>query len=531
MKRWAVPLVFLLTSLPMIAAEPARVMRVGGAIVFKNGLAFMTREGTLAFADGRARIAPAPAALLGTLWITTGARVIDEVRATNEMHDVMQPATSIAALLDANIGKLATIRVGDHEYTGTLMRAAQPDEHGTRAAVMNSDVISARPTGVVLINIDGRVHAFDRGQVQWVAFAQQPATSIAVPTAQPELSVRSRGADGAVQATISYLRSGVSWMPEYSITLLDNSKATVTMQATLINDGEDLRDTDVRFAVGFPNFAFSHLPDPMTLELSLKDFLSRLAGDYGREGRFSNVATQQVMVNTLSRADFDGPVSLDTRLGGDAAEDLFFYNRSGVTLAAGQRALYPILTETVPFRHLYVWEVPAETDETRNASGQKPADQVWHSISLTNSGSTPWTTAPALVISNGKPLSQDTLAYTAAGGRGIVKLTLATDVAVEREEIEVERKPRDLRRAGNDYDAVTIEGTLTIRSYKHDAITLSIDKTVEGTIISHQPEGKVTRRALRPRAINPTERVQWDIPLGPGETKTIKYRYKVWVRV
>ncbi|HYM62505.1 MAG TPA: hypothetical protein VEZ11_16605, partial [Thermoanaerobaculia bacterium] len=531
MKRWAAPFL-LVISLPMIAAEPAREMRVTGAIVFKNGLAFLTREGTLAFADGSARIAPAPAPLLGTLWIAAGTRAIDEVRATNEIREVMRPAASVADLLDANTGKLATIRVGDREYTGAIMRAPQPDEQATPAALMSSITVSVRPaTGLVLINDDGKVRAFERSSVQWVAFAQPPATSVAVPTPQPSLLIRSRGADGAVPATVSYLRSGVSWMPEYSIALLDESRAQVTMQATLINDGEDLRDTEIRFAVGFPNFAFAHVLDPMALQWSLKDFLSRLAGDYSRESRFSNVAMQQVMVNTVSRGDLDGPVSLDARLGGDSAEDLFFYNRAGVTLAAGQRAIYPLLAATVPFRHLYLWEVPAETDETRSVSGQKPADQVWHSISLTNSGSTPWTTAPALVLSHGKPLAQDTLGYTAAGGRGNVKLTVATDVAVEREEIEVERKARDLHRAGNEYDAVTIEGVLTIRSFKREAITVSVDKTVEGTIISHQPEGRVTRRALRPRAINATERIQWDVPVGPGEAKTIKYRYKVWVRV
>jgi len=111
-----------------------------------------------------------------------------------------------------------------------------------------------------------------------------------------------------------------------------------------------------------------------------------------------------------------------------------------------------------------------------------------------------------------------------------VKLTVATDVGVEREELEVERKVRDLERSGYRYDAVTIEGTLVVRNFKRDPITLSIVKNVEGTTLSQQPQAKVTRRALRPKAINPTERLEWEVPLAAGESKTVKYRYKVWVR-
>jgi hypothetical protein len=69
-----------------------------------------------------------------------------------------------------------------------------------------------------------------------------------------------------------------------------------------------------------------------------------------------------------------------------------------------------------------------------------------------------------------------------------------------------------------------------VRSFKRESVTLNIGKTLEGATISHEPEGKVARRVLKPKAINPTERLEWEILLAPGETKTVKYRYKVWVR-
>jgi hypothetical protein len=489
-----------LALLPIVAAAQLRVTR---AVVFKNGLAFLMREGTLTFADGRAQVAPAPQALLGTLWITAGGRAIDEVRATKETQETTEPVTSIAALLDANVGKVATLRIGDAEYTGTLLKSVN---------------------GLVFINGDGKVSAFDRTSVSSVAFAQSPATSGPAKKSEVTLSIRSKGADAAVPASISYLRNGVSWMPEYSIELLDKEKARLTMQATLINDGEELRDTSVRFTVGYPNFQFSHLPDPMTLQLTLQDFLARLNGGGSDEGRFANVTSQ--MVNVAGYVNLT-PAPPATPLAGESAEDLFFYERQDVTLAEGERAAYTVLSDTVPYRHIYLWEVPAEVEATRDA--EKHGGQVWHSIAVTNTGSTPWTTAPALVLSNGKPLAQDTLAYTAAGGRGKVKLTVATDISVEREEVELERKPRDVVRFGSSWDALTVEGTLTMHSYKREPITLSVEKLIEGSTLSRDPEGKVTRK-VRLKAINASERLEWEVPLGAGETKTIKYRYRVWVR-
>jgi hypothetical protein len=497
MKRLSLLACFVL--LPVVAAspEPPAELRATDAIVFKNGLAFVTREGALSFRAGQARIAPAPDALLGTLWIAAGERRIDAVRASKEDVRVEVDATSVDALLDANVGNDVTLRIDDREHTGKLLAARE---------------------ALVLLQIDGKVHAFSRENVRSAAFAEAPSLKASRPESRPVLSIQAAGGDGSELAMIRYLRSGLSWIPEYTIELLDADSARVSMRATLINDGEDLRDARIRFAVGYPNFGFSSVPSPMTLQQTLQQFLAALAGNvFGRSGQMENVMTQ-LTVNSVTTIDA-GSVLPGPPATGESAEDLFFYEEEHVTLAKGERGLYPVLTGVVPFRHIYRWTV---------ADGAK--DQVWHSISLANRGTTPWTTAPALVVSKGKPLAQDKLPYTAAGSAAEVKLTLATDVAVERAQSEVERKPRDLERAGYTYDAVTVEGTLTVRNFKREAIVLDIEETVEGQVLSRDVGGKVTRLALQPKAVNPSERLEWQVPLPAGAERTVKYRYKVWVR-
>ena len=72
MRRIALLACFFLFPVLAASPEPRREMSVAEAIVFKNGLAFMTREGTLSFRDGEALVVAAPEALLGTLWINAG---------------------------------------------------------------------------------------------------------------------------------------------------------------------------------------------------------------------------------------------------------------------------------------------------------------------------------------------------------------------------------------------------------------------------------------------------------------------------
>ena len=54
--------------------------------------------------------------------------------------------------------------------------------------------------------------------------------------------------------------------------------------------------------------------------------------------------------------------------------------------------------------------------------------------------------------------------------------------------------------------------------------------TLEGETLSSTPKAKITKLAVSPRAVNPKERLQWDVPLAPGEAKTVRYAYKVYVR-
>jgi hypothetical protein len=72
---------------------------------------------------------------------------------------------------------------------------------------------------------------------------------------RPSERFKIKGAAGHANLTMGYLEHGLGWTPSYLVSLQDDKTAQITMQAVLVNDAEDLKDTDFFFMAGVPNFA------------------------------------------------------------------------------------------------------------------------------------------------------------------------------------------------------------------------------------------------------------------------------------
>jgi hypothetical protein len=328
--------------------------------------------------------------------------------------------------------------------------------------------------------------------------------------------------------------------------LQDEKTALLTMQAVVIDDAEDLKDADLFFVVGVPNFAYAHIPSPMALQQTLSDFEQAAIRKEG--GVIGGVASNALMAQRVAVVADErlaaGPAGFETaveELQGAPEEDLFLYTRSGVTLAKGERASYNVFSGNVNYEHVYQWEVQdaprvdaygnVSNYQTGQGSDQAARNNIWHALRVKNTTKFPWTSAPALVISGTKPVSQDTLPYTPKGAVSNLKLTIATDIRSSHDEREVARQQNMLRRRGMSYDEVTVEGTLIVKNYKSKEVRLSIEKTLRGSVESQTDGGKAERLGEAISVDNPMSRLTWEITLKPGEERSITYRYKVLVRV
>jgi len=511
------------SSLPVLNTKAKNIA------VFKNGLGFFIREGTVHLKEGWAVTEYVPNASLGSLWISSLDRdsILEEVIGFKEGLQRTFEAISIEELLASNIGKKVKITYGDKIIEGTIKSVPEARE---------SDRLQPKLAAIVILDTgDGEV-VLNKSNISKVEFPKGFSASYLSKEKAKRIKFKVATSKKGAKLGLSYLQKGINWVPSYLINLEDSKKARVTMNATLINDAEDLEDVDFFFVVGYPNFLYADVLSPMALEESITQFIQGLR----REGRQEDVGG--MMAITRQRADFRESGTLSNLdygyetikgLPGAAEEDLFLYHKEKISIKKGERGYYPIFFDEVDYKHIYEWEIPDTINVDprgypRSEQQKKEKEHVWHSVKLSNSTKYPWTTAPAFVVSGWKPLAQDTINYTPKNAKTNLKLTVATDVKHDRHEYEIDRQ-RDVKIYNHNYDLVTVKGELSIKNHKNKEITMEIKKrlTGEATEVSHK--GKIEKIAEGLRGVNQNSSISWEIPLKAGEEMNVTYKYKVYI--
>jgi hypothetical protein len=516
------------------ADSPSPLPKTVAVAAFKNGLAFVVRQGVIPLSSGTGRIAPIPNATLGTLWLAPGSADarLDEVVAYRYNTAGQRTIASIGEILLANAGKTVTINYQMKNYTGEIVAVRNPK---------SGPVPDERAASYVLLRIDKRLLAFPLGGISMAELPEDVVLQERAEQPGQALRLKVKGGSPKESFTMGYLEHGLGWTPSYMISLADDKSAHITMQAVVTNDAEDIQDAELFFVVGVPNFAYSDTLSPMSLQQSLVEFMKD-ARDAKQKvfGGLSNAITGQTIA--FDEVAANSPMSLTTSvtdLASAPEEDLFLYNRSGVTLARGERAGYNVFSGDVAYEHIYNWDVEDQprVDGYGNVIAVNPnppdgnhADNVWHAIRLKNTTKFPWTSAPALVISGDKPVSQDTLPYTPQGAASTLRITVATDIRANHEEREVSRQQEINHRRGYNYDLVTVEGKLKVKNYKAKEVRLSIGKTLRGKAEFQSDQGKAVQLGEGVESDNPRTRLTWEIRLKPGEERAVTYRYTIWVR-
>jgi hypothetical protein len=358
------------------------------------------------------------------------------------------------------------------------------------------------------------------------------------PTRRAELQIRLHRAAPGRKIAVTFLARGVTWAPSYIVDISDTQKARLSAKAVIVNDACNLNGVDVQLVTGFPHLQFSGIVSPMAEPGNLEVFLealSRRTFEWGQPPVTSNV-----MYQSVAYADAGGRAAAPeygAAAVGAAAEDLFLYPAGAVDLDRNEVAYVPLFTESVPYEHIYQWDIPDYVNEQnrydygRNQGDDQDAEEeIWHSLRLTNATKTPWTTAPGETVKNGVLLGQDTLKYTPLGGKTTLRITRAIGIKGDQLELETARKRNALQWRGNSYDLVAIEGELSAVNTLAQTVTLEITKTLSGEVKTADPDAKEQKLAKGLRSVNPRTRLTWTIELPPGAAKDLSYTCDVYVR-
>ncbi|MGC4042397.1 MAG: hypothetical protein QM758_01180 [Armatimonas sp.] len=461
--------------------------------VFKDGHAFVLAEGRLPVKDGVAVLDELPMPVLGTFWpYASGGASLVSVTAGLKTVPGERNAASLAELLAQNIGKSLTIKEHDGEaYQATLLSIT---------------------ANLILLQTEKGAKAIDLGRIREVTFPDGFKKTVDEATQKPRLSLRLTNTSGdTANVGVMYLQKGLRWIPGYKIDLDGAGNARVKMQATLINELTDLKNTNMNLVVGVPSFAFKDTTDPIAIQQAI----APLSPYFRADARTSNALAMGQMARMSERAAYapadEGPggANIPEVTGADDNEDLFVFSLKNVTLAKGERMVLPITEFTIPYKNVYTLEL--RPSPTRNAAGDydtsslnaelmrlAAAPKAQHQIRLTNTSAYPLTTGPALILRNGNVVAQGLSTFTSKGGWSDISLTDAPDISVKRTDKETGRTPAERKSDGYDYQKVSMAGHIELCNFRKEPVEIEVVRYVLGKIETTKLDGVIS--ALDPLA-------------------------------
>lgn len=500
----------MITILASLVINPALASpEIVTASLFKNGYALVVRK--VPVSGSTTTVTEIPQAALGTFWITSSGDVkIVELVATQEERSESVKAASFDEFLRLNIGKdvlLQTVNLGMIE--------------GRIFNIQGETLMLEKAGAHIMIS---------RSEIRSVTIGREAVTTSSVKRMQRVLRFSTTGKGDLL---LFGLERGMTWAPAYAVELETDKRLSLTAKSTILNDLGDVQNIEINLVTGFPNVPWATLSEPLLSGQSVDQFTNFLAStgipDAGFRGRRD--AMSQNMAPGGALGGFDQSFAVNTGTG-TQSEDLFFYSRPGVTLKKGDRGAYILFQAKSDYSHLYTTEIPDNVaDNVRYVARPEAPNDVWHSLKLTNTSGQPLTTAPVTVFKQGKLLGQDTLMFTSAGAPLMIKMSKALDIRVEANEEELERQRAALRLPnGSVFDLVTLKGTVSIRSYKQEAVDMRVQKELTGEVSSSTGSPTVTKLAKGLAEVNPRSRLTWTPTLAGGKAMEFSYTYKVYVQ-
>jgi hypothetical protein len=365
----------------------------------------------------------------------------------------------------------------------------------------------------------------------------------------------------AAEVGMMYLQKGLRWIPSYRITIDGAGRAEVELQGTLINELADLEDVTANLVVGVPAFAFADTLDPIAIQrtaAALSPYFDN--GSQTRYALSNAIMTQAARMTEVSATPGTGEAAIPELLGdlpSGRTEDLFVFSIGGITLAKGERMVVPVRKVTIPYEDVYHLDLPAvppveacaSLDQQRRTelASLLAAPKVMHALRLTNDADCPLTTAPALVLREGRVLAQSMLTYTAARAATDLDLTAAVDVRVAKEEDETGRVPSAEQWRNEKFMRVDLAGRITLQSFAQKPLRIEVTRHVLGAADEASAGGRITQRNAfelergdvgGPSAWwshwslpwwwhhwNGVGRIAWEVELAPGESVELGYRW------
>lgn len=480
--------------------------RVTSVAVFKNNLGFFLAEGETGFRDGWCVSGQVPPAAFGTLayFAHDDKLLVDmvasgpgrEVRfdGVDEPDDPAVKRARLEAMADLKV-ELSYKRDGRTRTAAGKLKAVGP-EYAILANESEDLAVSvADIERILLLDLPLRVHV--------------------------------TGEDGSpaerARLGLGYLRKDITWIPEYTLKIIDDQTAELSLRGTLVNEAEDLIHCDVNFVVGVPHFVHTDCMAPLAIGQVIRTIGTAVVP---REIQ-SQVANRAMIVSNEEGRPrvIDQPVppaagdirkSLGNlpQLEAAGAGDYTVYTRKDMTVRRGEKAIVTLFTRRITYSHAYRWTVPGTID---------------HFLVLANSSDTAWTTGPCLALSGGQPLGEDLLRYTAKGAYGELPVATAINIAHGATEVETARQLKAFSNNHDYFDLVTLAGEVKLTNYEKRVAVITVLAPIVGKPLEAGDGGELTANTDKLALTERSGSIRWKVELQPGQTRVLTYAAERYV--
>ncbi len=482
--------------------------RTTSVAVFKNELGFFLREGEVGLRDGWCTAKQVPPAAFGTLTIFShkegeivdivgsGPGEVVEFDGKDAPRDLEAKNARLRGALNLQVCLSYKYREKDASAAGKLVSL------GAEFAILENDSgTTAVPVKTIfkmqVLNLPIRAHV------------------IGADRKQPERT----------RLGMAYLRKGITWIPEYTLKILDDDTAELSLRGTLVNEAEDLIHCDVHFVVGVPHFIHTDYNAPLSVGQMIRT-IGMAVTPQALQSQIANNAFYLNLPPGEGGMVVDRPVGapegdLKKALGnlpqieGAAGTDYTVYTKKDLTVRMGEKAVVTLFTHRIKYSHVYKWNYP---------------EKMNHFIVLENATDTAWTTGACLAISAGQPLCEDLLKYTPKGGRCDIPVTTAINIAHSGTESETDRQMKIHSPAKDVFlDLVTLKGELSLCNFEKSKVEIEVFTTIPGKPVSASDNGSLSLDTANLKLLERKGTIRWTISLDPAEKKTLSYQYERYV--
>jgi hypothetical protein len=554
-------------------------MAVREVTVFKDGHAFVLQSGRVATDEaGDVTLDRLPSPVLGTFWPYSSDRRARLRSVTSGRSDVRveRTALDLRQLVEGNAGaEVVVTEIEGPPYKARIIGvpARRPGERRRDPPQGGADTGGVRPVdpaGVALFQTEDGTKVVRLDRIRDVRFTGAYRKTVAEDDVLDRMTLRLDW-EGAPQKEaevgLVYVQKGLRWIPSYRVAIDGAGRATVTLQATIVNELVDLVDVTANLVIGVPSFPFADTPDPIGLQKAAAELSQSFRRDARTAFALSNaIMTQQLASPRGHLADGEpavgGPDLGPEVAGAGAHEDLFVFTLEHVSLEKGERAVVPMGEFPMRYRDVYALDLPVAPPPElwRNLDGSRQAElsrvfgtpRFTHRIRLANGSAVPLTTAPALVLRDGRLLAQGLMTYAAPGADSELTITTVSDLAVRKEEQETARVPDAATWQGEKYGRIDLSGALTLTSYRKEPVEVEVTRRVLGNVATADHDGRKERVNVLEDAgvsgavlpdwwsvfswpwwwshLNGVGRIQWTVTLQPRQPLALGYTWNYYWR-